>query len=152
MNGESRSPFILHRSSFIVLLLFLAARVPLLFLRQPFYDELFTQWISAKSFAGILDALRFDSGPPLYYWLLVLLLPYARALAAAVVLYAPAVWLALHQPRAAMGWMKAWAYPDALFVRPPMLLAIAIAVFMLVAMLNVGRALARPNRLKPVLH
>src|SRR5207247_1159515 len=44
------------------------------------------------------------------------------------------------------------AYPDALFVRPPMLLAIAIAVLMLVAMLNVGRALARPNRLKPVLH
>src|SRR5437763_8341374 len=73
MNGESRSPFIVHHSSFIVLLLFLSARVPLLFLRQPFYDELFTQWISAKSFAGILDALRFDSGPPLYYWLLHLL-------------------------------------------------------------------------------
>src|SRR5437763_1649962 len=73
MNGESRSPFIVHRSSFIVLLLFLSARVPLLFLRQPFYDELFTQWIAAKSFAGILDALRFDSGPPLYYWLLHLI-------------------------------------------------------------------------------
>src|SRR5438105_1785374 len=73
MNGESRSPFIVHPSSFIVFLLFLATRVPLLFLRQPFYDELFTQWISAKSFAGILDALRFDSGPPLYYWLLHLL-------------------------------------------------------------------------------
>src|SRR5436189_270852 len=57
----------------IDLILFLFARVPLLFLRQPFYDELFTQWISAKSFAGILDALRFDSGPPLYYWLLHLL-------------------------------------------------------------------------------
>lgn len=235
----------------LLILLFLLPRVPLLFLRQPFYDELFTQWISAKSFPGILDALRFDSGPPLYYWLLhllggmplfaartmslvfsavafmailgaeklgqsrfaaaaliavfppavlfsvdarayalcamfvaigvialvyekpylaaamfvlagyshyygalflVLLLPYARALAAAVVLYAPAVWLALHQPRAAMGWMKAWAYPDALFVRPPMLMAIAIALLVLVAMLHVGRALARPDGLKPVLH
>jgi hypothetical protein len=57
----------------LVFLLFLAARVPLLFLRQPFFDELYTQWITAKSFAGILDALRYDSGPPLYYWLLHLL-------------------------------------------------------------------------------
>ena len=251
MNGESRSPFIVHPSSFIVFFLFLAARVPLLFLRQPFYDELFTQWISAKSFAGILDALRFDSGPPLYYWLLhlldvpplfaartmslvfsavalmailaagrlgqsrfaaaaliavfppavlfavdargyalcamfvtigiiavvyerpylaaamfvlagyshyygalflVLLLPYARALAAAVVLYAPAVWLALHQPRAALGWMSAWRYPDALFVRPPVALAVVIALLILAAAINVGRASARPDGLKPVLH
>src|SRR3954453_5067699 len=73
MNGESRPPFILHRSSFIVFALFLATRVPLLFLRQPFFDELYTQWIAAKSFAGILDALRYDSGPPLYYWLLHLI-------------------------------------------------------------------------------
>jgi len=56
-----------------VCLLFLAARIPLLFVRQPFFDELFTRWISAKSFAGIVDALRYDSGPPLYYWLLQLL-------------------------------------------------------------------------------
>jgi hypothetical protein len=222
----------------LLILLFLLPRAPLLFLRQPFYDELFTQWISAKPFAGILDALRFDSGPPLYYWLihllggmplfaartmslvfsavafmailaaeklgqsrfaaaaliavfppavllsvdarayalcamfvtigliavvyekpylaaamfvlagyshyygalfLVLLLPYARALAAALVLYAPAVWLALHQPRAAMGWMKAWAYPDALFVRPPMLLAIAIALLLIAAAFRANR-------------
>src|SRR5436853_7088399 len=73
MNGESRSPFIVHPSSFIVFFLFLAARLPLLFRRQPFYDELFTRWIGAKSLVGILDALRFDSGPPLYYWLLQLL-------------------------------------------------------------------------------
>jgi hypothetical protein len=235
----------------LILLLFLVPRVALLFLRQPFYDELFTQWIAAKSFAGILDALRFDSGPPLYYWVLhlldmptlfaaramslvfsavaliailaaeklgetryaaaaliavfppavlssvdarayalcamfvtigvialayekpyvaaamfvvagyshyygalflVLLLPYARAFVASAVLYAPAVWLALHQPRAAIGWMSAWRYPDALFVRPPLVLAIAIAVVMLAVVLNVGRALARPDGLKPVLH
>lgn len=37
--------------------------------RQPFFDELFTRWIGAKSFAGILDALRYDSGPPLYYFI-----------------------------------------------------------------------------------
>src|SRR5438034_951811 len=67
MNGEGRSEFIVHRSSFIVLLFFVP-RLFLLFLRQPFFDELFTHWIAAKSFGGILEALRFDSGPPLYYF------------------------------------------------------------------------------------
>jgi hypothetical protein len=36
--------------------------------RAPFFDELFTRWIAGKSFAGILAALRLDSGPPLYYF------------------------------------------------------------------------------------
>ena len=54
----------------LILLLFLAARVPLLFLRQPFFDELYTQWICGRN---VLAALRFDSGPPLYYWLLQLM-------------------------------------------------------------------------------
>ncbi|HXH91418.1 MAG TPA: hypothetical protein VNN25_07555 [Thermoanaerobaculia bacterium] len=52
----------------LLLLLFLALRVPLLFYREPFFDELFTRWIAGKSFAGILAALRLDSGPPLYYF------------------------------------------------------------------------------------
>ena len=60
-----------HRSSFIGLLflLFLALRVPLLVTRAPFFDELFTCWIAGRSFAGILSALRYDSGPPLYYFI-----------------------------------------------------------------------------------
>jgi hypothetical protein len=53
--------------SFLIGALFLALRVPLLFYRAPFFDELFTRWIAGKSFAGILSALRYDSGPPLYY-------------------------------------------------------------------------------------
>jgi hypothetical protein len=52
----------------LILLLFAAARIPLLIVRAPFFDELFTRWISAKPFAGIVSALRLDSGPPLYYF------------------------------------------------------------------------------------
>jgi hypothetical protein len=52
-----------------ILALFFALRLPLLHYRQPFFDELFTRWISAKSFGGIVSALRYDSGPPLYYFL-----------------------------------------------------------------------------------
>jgi hypothetical protein len=52
----------------LILLLFAAARIPLLIVRAPFFDELFTRWISAKPFTGIVASLRFDSGPPLYYF------------------------------------------------------------------------------------
>src|SRR5947207_4336674 len=58
------SSFRLH--PFLIVALFLAARIPLLFVRQPFFDELYTRWIAAKSFAGIVDALRYDSVPPLF--------------------------------------------------------------------------------------
>ena len=47
--------------------LFFVPRLILLFVREPFFDELFTRWISGHSFAGILQALHYDSGPPLYY-------------------------------------------------------------------------------------
>jgi len=57
----------------LVLLLFAAARIPLLIVRAPFFDELFTRWISGKPFAEILSALRHDSGPPFYYFLVHLL-------------------------------------------------------------------------------
>ncbi|HEX3584107.1 MAG TPA: hypothetical protein VH087_20245, partial [Thermoanaerobaculia bacterium] len=60
-----------------ILALFFALRIPLLHYRQPFFDELFTRWISAKSFVDIVAALRYDSGPPLYYFL-VHVVPFAR--------------------------------------------------------------------------
>ena len=52
----------------VIAILFLILRVALLLLRQPFFDELFTTWIAAKPFAGIVHALQSDSGPPLYYF------------------------------------------------------------------------------------
>jgi hypothetical protein len=53
---------------YLSLLLFAVSRIPLFLVRAPFFDELFTRWISAKSFGGILGALLHDSGPPLYYF------------------------------------------------------------------------------------
>jgi hypothetical protein len=53
-----------------IALLFLAPRIALLYVRQPFFDELFTRWIAARPFTGILQALRYDSGPPLYYFVI----------------------------------------------------------------------------------
>jgi hypothetical protein len=72
---------------------------------------------------------------------LVLLIPHLRALAAAVVLYLPALWLAFHQPREAIGWMTRWAYPDALFARPPLLMAIALAALLVAAVKPIRPAL-----------
>ncbi len=74
MNAEPvhRSSFIVHRW-LLIGVLFFATRVPLILVRQPFFDELFTRWIAAKPFAGILDALHYDSGPPLYYFLVHLI-------------------------------------------------------------------------------
>jgi len=74
-----RSSFIVHRSvapvhrSILIVALFFALRVPLFVVRQPFFDELFTRWIGAKSFGGILGALHYDSGPPLYYFIVHLI-------------------------------------------------------------------------------
>jgi hypothetical protein len=63
-----------------IVLLFLIPRVALLFAREPFFDELYTRWISRKSFAGILEALRSDSGPPLYYFVVHFLPASVRAM------------------------------------------------------------------------
>jgi len=57
----------------MIVALFLAPRLALLYLRQPFFDELFTRWICAKPFVGIFQALHYDSGPPLYYFLIHLI-------------------------------------------------------------------------------
>jgi hypothetical protein len=241
VNGH-RSSFIIHRWVLIVLL-FLAPRVALLFVRQPFFDELFTRWISGQSFAGILHALHHDSGPPLYYFIihaigdppllviraislcfatiaLIALLvarrwtaaallavfppavlfavdarayalcamfvtlgvlaldaerPYGAALAfvaaayshyygalffplvflcrdrlqpvhgrlkpaATLLLFAPGLWLALHQPRASMAWVGGFPqYPDVLFARPPLILAILAAIVFIVAAAHLNR-------------
>ena len=56
-----------------IVVVFFALRIPLLIVRRPFFDELFTRWISTKSFSGILGALHYDSGPPLYYFLVHLI-------------------------------------------------------------------------------
>jgi len=218
-----------------ILALFLAFRIPLLFVRQLFFDELFTKWVAAKPFGAIVDALRYDSGPPLYYFLVhlfghareislvaslatvvVLLLRkeflaatfvsvfppsvlfavdgrgyalcalfvtlgvtirssngrgwparpgeapagYAKAiafvaaayshfygvlffpllirkpkaLALALVLFAPGFYLAAQQPSAAREWMT-HAWPEALFVRPPNTLAIIGAAALIVSCL-----------------
>ena len=79
-----RSPFAVGRGGsangrqptaivFGIVVLFLGVRIPLLFVRQPFFDELFTRWISERSFGGILQALHYDSGPPLYYFVVHLI-------------------------------------------------------------------------------
>src|SRR5437762_708529 len=213
----------------LIALVFLALRIALLIAREPFFDELFTVWISGKSFAGIVHALMNDSGPPLYYFVvhalglhsvfadrvlslvfstvsLALLLadkryaaaallavfppavlfavdarayalcamfvelgvlaldrekPYAAALlfvagayshyyaalffvllwrnwkafAIAVILFLPALALALHQPRESIAWIGAFPqYPDVLFVRPPIwLLVIAVGLLLAAA-------------------
>ena len=203
-----------------IVALFVAVRAVLWAARQPFFDELFTVWITRKSFGGIVDALRFDSGPPLYYFLvkvlgnargvslaasliavaamlrkrhftaamLLALFPpavlfavdgrayalcamfvtlgvlaldddrdwlaaFAFVLAAyshyygvlffpllvrrtrtlvVTLLFAPQLWLALHQPKEAMEWMEGLRYPAALF--PPIPLALLIAGVVLIAL------------------
>jgi hypothetical protein len=222
-----------------IVILFLIPRLALLFGRDAFFDELFTRWIAAHSFAGILHALRYDSGPPLYYFIvhalgdppLVILRaislvfataslfallskrcfaaaallavfppavlfavdarayalcamfvtfgvlanrPYSAALwfvaaayshyygalfipllllrgapplkvrvtafGLALLLFAPGIWLALHQPRGSMAWIgPSPLYPEALFVRPPLWLTIIAAVLLIAAAIRVNR-------------
>src|SRR5437868_4489820 len=134
----------------VIAFVFLALRIALLKAREPFFDELFTVWISGKSFAGIVNALMNDSGPPLYYFVvhalglhsvfadrvLVLVFPLLlrrpRAFIAAFIAFAPGFWLAFHQPAAATAWIGRWpSWPDALFARPPLglaLLALVLAI------------------------
>jgi hypothetical protein len=247
------------------ILLFLATRLPLLFFRDFFYDEIFTRWIARKPFLGIVSALRHDSGPPLFYLLVhalgnppliwvrvislaaslvaliallvkkhewaalfvavfppavlfsvdargyalcamfvtlgvlaledltptvsegpggaaggtlaalafvlaayshyygvlffpLLLVPFVERRASArrrflgglkaaapLLLFAPGVWLAAIQPAGARGWMM-MQWPDALFVRPPLLLAIAGAVALVAALATALAAVPRPRR------
>jgi hypothetical protein len=50
-----------------ITLLFAGVRGALLLVREPFFDELYTLWISARPLAAQWSALLNDSGPPLYY-------------------------------------------------------------------------------------
>jgi hypothetical protein len=61
-----------HVTAALALLAFAyaALRLPLLLLREPFFDELFTVWIIRRPTSELLGLLMLDSGPPLYYLLL----------------------------------------------------------------------------------
>jgi hypothetical protein len=50
-----------------ITLLFAGVRGALLLAREPFFDELYTLWISARSLGEQWSALLHDSCPPLYY-------------------------------------------------------------------------------------
>ena len=50
-----------------ITLLFVGIRGALLLVREPFFDELYTLWISARPLGAQWSALLHDSGPPLYY-------------------------------------------------------------------------------------
>ncbi|HKS25984.1 MAG TPA: hypothetical protein VJZ76_24550 [Thermoanaerobaculia bacterium] len=52
-----------------VALLFLAVRIVYLYAREPFFDELYTQWMAKQPASSIVAHLLHDSGPPLYYFL-----------------------------------------------------------------------------------
>ncbi len=52
-----------------LVLVFLAVRIALLVLREPFFDELFTVWMARRPWSEIVPSLLVDSGPPLYYFL-----------------------------------------------------------------------------------
>ena len=71
---------------------------------------------------------------------IVLLARRWRALAVAIVLFAPGAWLALHQPRGSMAWVGSFPqYPEALFARPPLWLIAVAAVLLVVAAVRVNR-------------
>lgn len=50
-----------------IALLFAGLRGGLLLIREPFFDELYTLWISVRPLGEQWSALLHDSGPPLYY-------------------------------------------------------------------------------------
>lgn len=54
----------------------IAGRLLLLTARPPWHDEIFTAWAARMPTAGLVEALRLDSGPPLFY---LLERPFARA-------------------------------------------------------------------------
>src|SRR5207244_13548608 len=54
--------------------------------------------------------------------------------------YAPALWLAMHQPAAATAWIGRFpGWPDALFVRPPIALVIIAAIVAIIALIRWNR-------------
>ena len=71
-------------ASFVILIIFLFSglRGAFLAVREPFFDDLFTVWIARMPFREMMDALRLDSGPPLYYLLVRLAVPLREGAAA----------------------------------------------------------------------
>jgi hypothetical protein len=76
-----------------------------------------------------------------YYGVLFfpLLLRRWRTFLLAVALFLPGFWLSWNQPASALEWLGMGAWPDALFVRPPLLLAMAIALLAVAAALRWNR-------------
>lgn len=68
--GEAPASRLALFSSLALFVVFVLLRVAFLIAREPFFDELFTRWISRQSFLQIVDVLRRDSGPPLFYFVL----------------------------------------------------------------------------------
>lgn len=50
-----------------IVVVFLIVRAVIAHVREPFFDELFSAWMARRPLDEILSALRYDSGPPLYY-------------------------------------------------------------------------------------
>ncbi len=64
---DSTSPRARAAYAILIVSVFLAFRVAFLFIREPFFDDLFTIWIARQELPDLIAALRLDSGPPLYY-------------------------------------------------------------------------------------
>ena len=69
---RATAPFLRRRLPWEVLITALAGVLYTVaaFSKPPWHDELFTRRLSAHPLAGILDGLKSDSGPPLYYFLM----------------------------------------------------------------------------------
>lgn len=64
--GRDRLVVVTLAALFIALL---SIRLAYLLVREPFFDELFTLWISRQPLPRLFAAIALDSGPPLYYLL-----------------------------------------------------------------------------------
>jgi hypothetical protein len=143
-SGQALHPssFSLHPfHSILIGALFLGARIPLLVLRAPFFDELFTHWIAGKSFAGILAALRHDSGPPLYYFVVHLFgdpsVVATRVLS--LVCAAIAIVVILLWDRGAPAALLLAAFPPAILFAPDARAYAMCALFVTIAILSIDR-------------
>ena len=67
-----------------------------------------------------------------------LLIKHWRALLIALIAFAPGLWLALQQPRAATAWMSG-GWPEALFARPPIVLIAIMIIVIIVASIRWNR-------------
>jgi hypothetical protein len=103
----------------VITAIFLGLRIALWLTRDLFYDELFTAWIARQPLASILEALRHDSGPPLYYFI-VHLIPSPRGISFA----ASCITLALILGRRSLGAARFTAATLLAVFPPAVLLAV----------------------------